>query len=100
VGRWQDGGGSGARRGVPFASVTLHVGEGTFAPVRADEVEQHRMHSEEYELPAATADAAAAARARGGRVVAVGTTSCRVLEACAREDRTVAAGRGATELFL
>jgi S-adenosylmethionine:tRNA ribosyltransferase-isomerase len=88
------------RRGVAVASVTLHVGEGTFAPVRVDEVAQHRMHSEEYELPEATAVAVAAARARGGRVIAVGTTSCRVLETCGRDDRTVAAGRGATDLFL
>ena len=58
------------------------------------------MHAETYELPVATALAVAATRARGGRVIAVGTTSCRVLETCAREDRTVAAGSGESSLFL
>src|SRR5262245_40747946 len=58
------------------------------------------LHAEDYELPAATAAAVAAARARGGRVVAVGTTSCRTLETCAQPDGTVAAGRGASDLFL
>ena len=86
--------------GVSTTAVTLHVGEGTFAPLRTDVVEQHRMHAEDYELPPTTAAAIAAARARGGRVVAVGTTSCRTLETCARDDRTVAAGRGASGLFL
>jgi S-adenosylmethionine:tRNA ribosyltransferase-isomerase len=86
--------------GVQIAYVTLHVGEGTFAPLRTEVVEQHRMHAEAYELPPATAAAVAATRARGGRVVAVGTTSCRVLETCARDDRTVTAGAGASSLFL
>lgn len=86
--------------GVEVAAVTLHVGEGTFAPLRTEVVEQHRMHAEAYELPPATAAAVAAARARGGRVIAVGTTSCRTLETCARDDRTVAAGRGISDLFL
>jgi S-adenosylmethionine:tRNA ribosyltransferase-isomerase len=89
-----------AARGVERAFVTLHVGEGTFAPLRSDVVEQHRMHHEVYELPPATAAAIAATRARGGRVVAVGTTSCRTLETCARDDRLVAPGRGASDLFL
>lgn len=87
-------------RGVEIAWVTLHVGEGTFAPLRSDVVEEHRMHEEEYELPEETARAVAAARARGGRVIAVGTTSCRTLETCATADRVVAAGRGASALFL
>ena len=87
-------------RGVELAWVTLHVGEGTFAPMRTDVVEEHRMHAEDYELPAATAQAIAAARARGGRVVAVGTTSCRTLETCANDDRTVTAGRGSSSIFL
>jgi S-adenosylmethionine:tRNA ribosyltransferase-isomerase len=89
-----------AARGVGIASVTLHVGEGTFASVRSVVVEEHTMHEEGYELPPETEAAVAAARARGGRVVAIGTTSCRVLETCARADRTVAAGRGATRIFL
>ncbi|MCC7396041.1 MAG: tRNA preQ1(34) S-adenosylmethionine ribosyltransferase-isomerase QueA [Planctomycetes bacterium] len=86
--------------GVEVATVTLHVGEGTFAPLRTDVVEQHRMHAEASELPTAPAVAVTAARARGVRVIAVGTTSCRTLETCARDDRTVTAGRGASDLFL
>jgi S-adenosylmethionine:tRNA ribosyltransferase-isomerase len=86
--------------GVDIATVTLHVGEGTFAPVRSDEVEAHRMHAEAFELPAATAAAVAATRRRGGRVIAVGTTSCRTLETCAAADRTVRAGAGTSDLFL
>lgn len=86
--------------GVEIARVTLHVGEGTFAPLRVDVVEAHRMHAEAYELPAATADAVAATRARGGRVIAVGTTSCRTLETCATAGRIVRAGSGESSLFL
>jgi S-adenosylmethionine:tRNA ribosyltransferase-isomerase len=89
-----------AAAGVATTTVTLHVGEGTFAPLRTEVVEQHRMHGERYELPRAAAEAVAAAKARGGRVVAVGTTSCRTLETCARDDGTVAAGSGVSELFL
>ena len=58
------------------------------------------MHAEEYELPAATAEAIARTRARGGRVIAVGTTSCRTLETCANDDRTVTAGRGSSSIYL
>ncbi len=86
--------------GVQTAFVTLHVGEGTFAPVRATAVADHQMHEEQYELPAATAAAIAATRARGGRVVAVGTTSCRTLETCADGSGGVRAGSGASGLFL
>ncbi|MBL8752400.1 MAG: tRNA preQ1(34) S-adenosylmethionine ribosyltransferase-isomerase QueA [Planctomycetes bacterium] len=86
--------------GVELAWVTLHVGEGTFAPLRTTVVEDHRMHAERYELPPATAAAVAAAKARGGRVVAVGTTSCRTLETCALPDGSVVAGTGASDLFL
>ncbi len=86
--------------GVELAWVTLHVGEGTFAPLRATVVEEHRMHAERYELPAATAAAVASTKARGGRVVAVGTTSCRTLETCAADDGTIRAGSGASDLFL
>lgn len=89
-----------AARGVERAFVTLHVGEGTFAPVRAEVVEEHRMHAETYELPESTAAAVARTRARGGRVVAVGTTSCRTLETCARDDGHVSAGCGESDLFL
>ncbi len=86
--------------GVSRASVTLHVGEGTFAPVRVDDVERHEMHAESYVLPPETATAVAQTRAAGGRVVAVGTTSARVLEHCATAARTVTAGAGETALFL
>ncbi len=89
-----------AARGVERAIVTLHVGVGTFAPLRVDEVEAHRMHHETYELPEATAAAVRRTRARGGRVVAVGTTSARVLETCATAERLVCAGAGSTDLFL
>lgn len=89
-----------AAMGVAIAFVTLHVGEGTFAPMRTDVVEEHVMHFERYELPAATAAAIAATRARGGRVVAVGTTSCRTLETCADGKGGVVPGSGASDLFL
>ncbi len=71
-------------RGVQRASVTLHVGAGTFQPVRSENLAEHRMHSEWFEVGAATAHAVSAARARGGRVVAVGTTTLRALESAAR----------------
>jgi S-adenosylmethionine:tRNA ribosyltransferase-isomerase len=71
-------------RGVATARVTLHVGAGTFQPVRSENIAEHRMHSEWFEVPAATVDAVAATRARGGRVVAVGTTTLRALESAAR----------------
>lgn len=70
--------------GVGVAFVTLHVGLDTFRPIDEDEVESHKIHTEWCELPQATADAIAAARARGGRVIAVGTTSARVLETAAQ----------------
>jgi S-adenosylmethionine:tRNA ribosyltransferase-isomerase len=88
-----------AARGVERASVTLHVGEGTFKPVPVEDTSLHRMHAERYALPEATADAISRCRARGGRVVAVGTTSVRVLESCA-VGRKVRAGSGETSLFL
>jgi S-adenosylmethionine:tRNA ribosyltransferase-isomerase len=86
--------------GVARAELVLHVGAGTFRPIGAAELAAGRLHAERYELPAAAAAAVAAARARGGRVVAVGTTTARVLEACARADGSVAPGAGATDLFL
>ncbi|MEM6568518.1 MAG: tRNA preQ1(34) S-adenosylmethionine ribosyltransferase-isomerase QueA [Planctomycetota bacterium] len=93
------------RVSIDVARVTLHVGAGTFLPVTADRVEDHRMHSERYEVSGATADAVRACRARGGRVVPVGTTSARVLEACAELDpaferAVVRAGSGSTDIFL
>jgi S-adenosylmethionine:tRNA ribosyltransferase-isomerase len=83
-------------RGVGFASVTLHVGYGTFQPIEVDEVESHRMHREDFEV---SAEAAEAMNARTGRLVAVGTTTTRVLETLARTGG-IRAERGSTDLFL
>ncbi len=89
-----------ASRGVERAHVTLHVGPGTFLPVTADDTSDHEMHSERYELRADAVDAIERTRARGGRVVAVGTTSVRVLESCADEAGRLTPGTGATRLFI
>ncbi len=86
--------------GVRRALVTLHVGAGTFLPVKVDDTDDHKMHAEWGEIPAATAQAIAEARARGGRIVATGTTTLRILEAAAREDGTVSAWSGDTDLFI
>jgi S-adenosylmethionine:tRNA ribosyltransferase-isomerase len=86
--------------GVGTAFVTLHVGAGTFQPVRVDDVSQHRMHSERFEVPAATAEAIARTRAAGGRIVAVGTTSLRTLESAVDDAGRVIATSGETELFV
>jgi S-adenosylmethionine:tRNA ribosyltransferase-isomerase len=88
-----------AAMGVGIAWVTLHVGAGTFQPVRVNDLAEHRMHVEHYVLPQATADAIAATRARGGRIVAVGTTSLRVLESAALEPG-LRVGAGETALFV
>ncbi len=85
--------------GVGIAYVTLHVGAGTFQPVRTTNLAEHRMHTERYLLPQATADAIAATRARGGRIVAVGTTSLRVLESAALGGK-LKVGAGDTALFV
>lgn len=87
-------------QGVGTAFVTLHVGAGTYRPVRVDKIADHRMHSERYEVPAATAAAIAATRAAGGRIVAVGTTSLRTLESAAADDGSVNAGSGETDIFI
>ena len=88
-----------AQRGVATARVTLHVGAGTFQPVRVHDLAEHRMHRERYEVPQATVDAVNACRARGGRVVAVGTTTLRTLETAALSGQ-LAAGAGESELFV
>jgi S-adenosylmethionine:tRNA ribosyltransferase-isomerase len=87
-------------QGVGTAFVTLHVGAGTYRPVRVHNIAEHRMHSERYEIPAATATAIAATRAAGGRVIAVGTTSLRALESAAATDGTVSAGSRETDIFI
>ncbi len=86
-------------KGVNIAFVTLHVGAGTFKPVRAERIEEHVMHSERYSIPQATADSIATARARGGRIIAVGTTSLRALESAAAAGG-LAAGAGETSIFI
>jgi len=88
-----------AQRGVQTAHVTLHVGAGTFQPVRAINLAEHRMHSEWFEVPPATVEAVAAARTRGGRVVAVGTTTLRALESAA-QGGTLSAGARETDIFI
>jgi S-adenosylmethionine:tRNA ribosyltransferase-isomerase len=83
-------------RGVRRASVTLHVGAGTFQPVKTENIAEHRMHSERYEVPAATQQAIADLRARGGRLVAVGTTTVRTLETWAQ----AGLASGDTSIFI
>jgi S-adenosylmethionine:tRNA ribosyltransferase-isomerase len=87
------------KKGMHTAQVTLHVGAGTFQPVRVDTLAEHRMHSERYTIPQATVDAILETRARGGRVVAVGTTSLRALEAAAQSGK-LHAGSGETDIFI
>ena len=90
-----------AARGVERAEVVLHVGRGTFAPLAETALRARRLHAERFALPEATAQAIREARARGSRVVAVGTTTARVLESCACEGGgAVAAREGVTDLFL
>jgi S-adenosylmethionine:tRNA ribosyltransferase-isomerase len=85
--------------GAMTASVTLHVGAGTFQPVRVDDLSEHRMHAELYEVPAVTCAAVTAARTRGRRVIAVGTTAVRALESAALDGR-LAPFQGDTRLFI
>jgi len=86
--------------GVEIVPILLHVGLGTFRPVKAEDAEDHVMHAEYYEVSQAAADSLNAARARGGRIVCVGTTSVRTLETVTGADRIVKAGAGFTDIFL
>ena len=86
-------------KGVALANVTLHVGAGTFQPIRGDDISHHVMHSEWYSIPQATIEAIASARARAGRVIAVGTTSLRALESAAARG-ALRAGAAETRLFI
>ncbi|MBQ1950121.1 MAG: tRNA preQ1(34) S-adenosylmethionine ribosyltransferase-isomerase QueA [Clostridia bacterium] len=86
--------------GVEIAFVTLHVGLGTFRPVKEEEITAHRMHAEHYELSVETADVINRTRARGGRVIAVGTTSCRTLESVGLTDGLVQPAEGWTSIFI
>lgn len=89
-----------AAKGIQRTTVTLHVGLGTFAPVKTDDLSEHPMHSEWFEFPDAAAHAIRRARQAGGRVVAVGTTSVRVLESVARRQVSLEPDAGWTDLFL
>jgi len=86
-------------RGVGLANLTLHVGAGTFQPVRSENLAEHRMHSEWFEVPQSTVDAIARTRVAGGRVVSVGTTTLRALESAARGGELVA-GAQETDIFI
>ena len=87
-------------RGVRLCYVTLHVGLGTFRPVKEDNIEEHPMHSEYCIVPKETAEAVNETRSGGGRVIAIGTTSCRTLESFAREDGVLLPGSRWTDIFI
>lgn len=87
-------------KGVGVGYVTLHVGLGTFRPVKEDEIEQHDMHSEYCTIPQETADLINRTKANGGRVICVGTTSCRTIESWAGEDGTMTATGGWTNIYI
>ena len=87
-------------KGVNIGYVTLHVGLGTFRPVKVDDVTKHKMHSEHYEIPPETAELINKTKAAGKRVIAVGTTSCRTLESVAAEKGRIEACDGFTDIFI
>ena len=87
-------------KGVEIANVTLHVGIGTFRPVKVENIEEHDMHSEHYYIKKEDADKINNARKNGGRIIAVGTTSCRVLESISDENGIVHETEGDTSIFI
>lgn len=87
-------------KGVGIGYVTLHIGLGTFRPVKVDNITDHKMHTEYYELPQETVDLIKATKERGGRVIAVGTTSCRTLEGAVRNRGELVADSGKTDIFI
>lgn len=87
-------------KGVNVVSITLHVGLGTFRPVKVDKIEEHHMHTETFNISKEAADTINRTRAAGGRVIAVGTTSCRTLESSAADDGTIPARSGDTDIFI
>jgi len=87
-------------RGISRTTITLHVGAGTFLPVRVDDIENHQMHAERGEITEAAATAINAARARGGRIICIGTTSLRLLESAADDEGMVYPFNGETKIFL
>jgi S-adenosylmethionine:tRNA ribosyltransferase-isomerase len=86
--------------GIGHATLTLHVGAGTFLPVKADDTDQHRMHAEWGRIDQSTADRLNATRAAGGRVIAIGTTSLRLIESATTEDRQIRPFEGDTAIFI
>jgi S-adenosylmethionine:tRNA ribosyltransferase-isomerase len=89
-----------ADRGITTARLTLHVGSGTFQPVQDEDLSRHHMHAEWFSLPPETVEAAADTRRKGGRIIAVGTTTLRALESAADESDTLRAGSAETDLFI
>ncbi len=87
-------------KGVNIGFVTLHVGLGTFRPVKVDDITQHKMHSEHYFMPEATAKLINATKAAGKRVICVGTTSCRTVESVAKREGCVRESEGYTDIFI
>ena len=88
------------KKGIDIARVTLHVGLGTFRPVKVDDVTDHHMHSEYYQIDETAAEKINRAKANGGRIICVGTTSCRTIESAAKEDGSLEACSGWTEIFI
>ena len=86
--------------GVNIAEITLHVGLGTFRPVKVDDVTKHKMHTEHYVMPQASADLINHTKKNGGRVIAVGTTSCRTIESVAAKNGCICADEGDTSIFI
>jgi len=87
-------------KGVDIQYVTLHIGLGTFRPVKTENIEDHDMHSENYTISEETADAVNQTKKQGGRIIAVGTTSCRVLESCSDKSGKVSTSSGFTDIFI
>ena len=87
-------------QGVEIHTLTLHVGLGTFAPVKVDSPDEHRMHTEHYTLPLETSEAINTAKAEGRRVIAVGTTTVRVLESAAQKHEPLTTSSGSTDIFI
>lgn len=87
-------------KGIRIGFVTLHVGLGTFRPVKVEDISKHKMHSEHYELPQSTVDIIKQTKENGGRVIAVGTTSCRTLEAAYQKEKGLKESEGFTDIFI
>jgi S-adenosylmethionine:tRNA ribosyltransferase-isomerase len=88
------------QKGVIITSVILHVGLGTFRPVKADNIDEHKMHSEYYEIPEQTAKEIIEAKKRGNKIFAAGTTSCRTLEGSFEKNSQICADSGYTDIFI